>query len=704
MRPQESESALAFFAFSLGIYPQLLDFWAIYQKLDHRVKHISTTGRLIKMINNLIDDRNALPIGYRLENYQIQSILGDGGFGITYLAKDIELNTLVAIKEYLPNGLAVRESNDHSVQAKSQKEADKFAWGLERFVKEAQTLFQFKHPQIVRVLHFFHAHNTAYIVMEYERGQNLAHFINEDDIVAEDKLMTFLPLLLDGLETIHKTGYLHRDIKPDNIYLRKKDYSPVLIDFGAARYDIGSHSRSITTIVTPGYAAFEQYQSDGNQQGAWTDIYSSGAVLYRLISGTVPIEATERVAAIMRKKPDPLKPAVEVGHERYSQLFLEAIDWALKVNEQERPQCIEAWREKLLAKPKPEPLPPSPPPQKPPSNWKLHLIIGMGTILFLVCFLAGGWLFYQEHKARLQAEAKAAVGSKQSDLEIAKAIAAQVRRDREAIEVMTAQARRDREAIEAMTAGELIVASAPGTTLTEPVNEAAQSEPQMVALNTAKHDKQAARLKKAAKERAAVAQAKLPSGPLRMMTGAGVGLRQQPRQNANKGAILTIGTIVSELKKTRRRGKDWYQIKTPNDDVGWVFGKYTMSFEPDKRAQAYIKAANKKLNSPKASFGDLVELYNLLGRASNEVELESAVELKLLRLLTLQRTLDKIPSNQQDEPRYSKWINGNWAALTYQESTGRLFVKPEKFQQLHDKYHFLAIAERILQKVPKQKP
>ncbi len=704
MRPQESESALAFFAFSLGIYPQLLDFWAIYQKLDHRVKHISTTGRLIKMINNLIDDRNALPIGYRLENYQIQSILGDGGFGITYLAKDIELNTLVAIKEYLPNGLAVRESNDHSVQAKSQKEADKFAWGLERFVKEAQTLFQFKHPQIVRVLHFFHAHNTAYIVMEYERGQNLAHFINEDDIVAEDKLMTFLPLLLDGLETIHKTGYLHRDIKPDNIYLRKKDYSPVLIDFGAARYDIGSHSRSITTIVTPGYAAFEQYQSDGNQQGAWTDIYSSGAVLYRLISGTVPIEATERVAAIMRKKPDPLKPAVEVGRERYSQLFLEAIDWALKVNEQERPQCIEAWREKLLAKPKPEPLPPSPPPQKPPSNWKLHLIIGMGTILFLVCFLAGGWLFYQEHKARLQAEAKAAVGSKQSDLEIAKAIAAQVRRDREAIEVMTAQARRDREAIEAMTAGELIVASAPGTTLTEPVNEAAQSEPQMVALNTAKHDEQAARLKKAAKERAAVAQAKLPSGPLRMMTGAGVGLRQQPRQNANKGAILTIGTIVSELKKTRRRGKDWYQIKTPNDDVGWVYSGYTMSLVPDKRAQAYIKAANKKLNSPKASFGDLVELYNLLGRASNEVELESAVELKLLRLLTLQRTLDKIPSNQQDEPRYSKWINGNWAALTYQESTGSLFVKPEKFQQLHDKYHFLAMAERILQKVPKQKP
>jgi hypothetical protein len=477
----------------------------------------------------------------------------------------------------------------------------------------------------------------------------------------------------------------------------------VLIDFGAARYDIGSHSRSITTIVTPGYAAFEQYQSDGSQQGAWTDIYSSGAVLYRLISGKVPTESTERVAAIMRKKQDPLTPAVEVGNERYSQLFLEAIDWALKLNEQERPQSIKAWREKLLAKPKPESLP-LPPPQKPHSNWKLHFVISVGVILFLAFFLAGGWLLYHEHKARLQAEAKAVAGSKPSELEIAKAIAAQVRRDREAIEVMTAQARRDREAIEAMTVGahqdsEVLNATVPGTTIPEPVNEVTKPEPQVVVLNTAKHEEHEARLKTAAKERSAAALAKLPRGLLRM-TGAGVGLRQLPRQNANKGAILTIGTIVSELKKTRQGGKDWYQIKTPNNEEGWVYGGYTMSLEPDKRAEAYIKAANKKLNSHRASFGDLVELYNFLGRASNEVELESAVELKLLRLLTLQRTLDKIPSNQQDEPRYSKWINGNLAALTYQESTGRLIVKKEKFQQLHDKYGFLPIAERILQEVP----
>ncbi len=299
-------------------------------------------------MNHTTDNRNALPIGHQLENYKIQNILGDGGFGITYLAKDTQLGTLVAIKEYLPNELAVRVANNYTVQAKSRKDADNFAWGLERFVKEAQTLAQFRHPNIVRVLHFFNAYNTAYIVMEYEEGQNLASFLKDNNTAPEDELMRFLPALLNGLETVHQGGYLHRDLKPANIYLRRKDYSPLLIDFGSARYDLGSRSRSITTIVTPGYAPFEQYQSDGSQQGPWTDIYAFGAVLYRLISGKVPPEATERVAAIMRNQPYPLTPAFELGQEQYSQNFLEAIDWALNINEQKRPQNVKAWRDKLF--------------------------------------------------------------------------------------------------------------------------------------------------------------------------------------------------------------------------------------------------------------------------------------------------------------------------------------------------------------------
>jgi serine/threonine protein kinase len=290
--------------------------------------------------------RNALPIGYHLHEYIIQSVLGDGGFGITYLAKDTELNALVAIKEYLPNELAIRE-NDHTVRAKSSQDVEYFTWGLERFFKEARILAQFKHYNIVRVLRFFKAHQTAYIVMEYEQGQSLAKVFKRNQTATEAQLMKILPPLLNALETVHQAGYLHRDIKPDNIYLREKDNSPVLLDFGAARYVVGSRTQYLTTMTTAGYAPFEQYAVESNH-GAWSDIYSMGAVLYRLITGKTPIDAIQRVDAIRRHKVDPLKPTVKIGRNRYSNSLLQAIDWALKINEKERPQNVTVWRYKLL--------------------------------------------------------------------------------------------------------------------------------------------------------------------------------------------------------------------------------------------------------------------------------------------------------------------------------------------------------------------
>ncbi|RKZ58870.1 MAG: hypothetical protein DRR08_15295 [Candidatus Parabeggiatoa sp. nov. 2] len=179
-------------------------------------------------MTDIQDNRNALPTGYRLNDYQIQKVLGDGGFGITYLANDTQLNAPVAIKEYLPNEIAVREGNS-TVQPKSQKDTENFAWGLERFLEEAHILAQFKHPNIVRVLRFFQANNTAYIVMEYEQGQSLANLIKDGETATENEITRILPPLLDGLAVVHNAGYLHRDIKPANIYLRTADNSPVLI-------------------------------------------------------------------------------------------------------------------------------------------------------------------------------------------------------------------------------------------------------------------------------------------------------------------------------------------------------------------------------------------------------------------------------------------------------------------------------------------
>ncbi len=300
-------------------------------------------------MSNTTHPHNALPMGHQLQDYIIQFVLGDGGFGITYLAKDTQLNALVAIKEYLPNELAVRESN-YMVQAKSEQQTKVFNWGLNRFLEEARILAQFKHPNIVRVLRFFKAHNTAYIVMEYEQGQSLAGVVDQKGTTAtQAELMDLLPPLLDALETVHSAGYLHRDIKPDNIYLREEDSSPVLLDFGAARFDVGRRSSSVTSIVTPGYAPFEQYESDGSQQGAWTDIYALGAVVYYLIWGIKPVAATKRISATMRGNPDPLTPAVEIGRGEYADSFLQAIDLALKIKQEDRPQNVSVWRTQLLS-------------------------------------------------------------------------------------------------------------------------------------------------------------------------------------------------------------------------------------------------------------------------------------------------------------------------------------------------------------------
>ncbi|MFA7240276.1 MAG: serine/threonine-protein kinase [Sulfuricellaceae bacterium] len=284
---------------------------------------------------------NALSPGYRLNEFEFDRVLGVGGFGITYLGKDTTLNLKVAIKEYFPNELAVRDEN-LNVLPKSPDCEETYRWGLDRFLQEAQLLARFNHPNIVRVLRFFEANDTAYMMMQYEDGESLDDKLKKAGAPPdEDYLQRILFPLLDGLKAMHDQGFLHRDIKPGNIYIRRSDGSPVLLDFGAARAQMRGNEQ-LTAIVTPGYAPFEQYFADG-YQGPWSDIYAFGAVVYKAITGKPPPEAASRV------KNDTMAPAIQVGQGRYSDKFLRAIDWALQTDEKKRPQTIEDWQRALTS-------------------------------------------------------------------------------------------------------------------------------------------------------------------------------------------------------------------------------------------------------------------------------------------------------------------------------------------------------------------
>jgi len=279
----------------------------------------------------------ALPRGYALHEYQIEQTLGIGGFGLTYLATDSNLNLKVAIKEYLPGDLAQR-GEDQSVRPKSEGGSDSFKWGLSRFLDESRTLASFRHPNIVRVLRFFEANRTAYMVMEFVSGQPLGEWIRSRRPLEQATVLAIAGALLDGLELVHRTGYLHRDIKPSNIFIRD-DGTPVLLDFGSARSSAAG--TELTAIVTPGYAPIEQYHSQG-QQGPWSDLYAFGGVLYWMITGKRPVEAVARV------RQDMLPPALQAADRgRYSAELLAAIDWALTPHEERRPQSVSEFRSAL---------------------------------------------------------------------------------------------------------------------------------------------------------------------------------------------------------------------------------------------------------------------------------------------------------------------------------------------------------------------
>ena len=283
--------------------------------------------------------QHALPAGTVLMEYRLSGLLGAGAFGITYLARDTHLDKEVAIKEYLPSAFAARAADGLVVPVTQQQERD-YRWGLERFSQEARTLGRFSHPNIVHVNRYFELNGTGYMVMDYERGQSLKAFVQAHPFPSEAQLRGMIGPLLDGLEKVHAAGFLHRDIKPDNIFLRD-DGRPVLIDFGSARQTLSDPGQALTTIVSPGYAPFEQYTTS-KQQGPWSDIYSLGGVLYFLVSGENPPDA------ITRMKGDTLGERLAPSRQHYSVALIEAIEWSLALEDTERPRDVATWRNALV--------------------------------------------------------------------------------------------------------------------------------------------------------------------------------------------------------------------------------------------------------------------------------------------------------------------------------------------------------------------
>ena len=282
------------------------------------------------------DNVQALSPGTRLGDYRLDAMIGHGGFGITYRAFDTQLAKVVAIKEYLPLECAIRHS-DGSVVPRGARLIEDFAWGRERFLDEARALARFRHPHIVPVLRYFEANDTAYTVMEFEDGKNVAELLREPGRrLPADDVRRLVIGLLSGLGAVHAQGFLHRDIKPANVIIRR-DGVPVLVDFGAARRAMGGRTRTLTSVLTPQYAPIEAFALDG-KQGAWSDIYSAAAVLYHTIAGQTPPDAAARVGK------DPYRPLAEIAGDRFEPAFLAAIDRAMAFAPEDRPQSIAEWR------------------------------------------------------------------------------------------------------------------------------------------------------------------------------------------------------------------------------------------------------------------------------------------------------------------------------------------------------------------------
>ena len=284
---------------------------------------------------------HALPSGFQLDEYRIEYQLSLGGFSIVYLATN-EANQFVAIKEYLPNSLALRREGEIRPQI-TEEHMPAFRYGMKCFFEEGRSLARLSHPNVVRVLNFFRANDTVYMVMEYEQGRTLQEFIQKNrSVITENFMRNVFTKLLNGLREVHSHKMLHLDLKPSNIYMRN-DYTPVLIDFGAARQTLAVDTPMLKPMYTPGFASPEHY-TQRELLGPWSDIYSVGASMYACLAATAPQSADSRMGK------DKLIPAAQRWQGEYSDRLLETIDWCLKLDHLSRLQSAFALQKALTEK------------------------------------------------------------------------------------------------------------------------------------------------------------------------------------------------------------------------------------------------------------------------------------------------------------------------------------------------------------------
>jgi serine/threonine protein kinase len=301
----------------------------IYKNPDHNARYMPS------QVNA------ALPPGFQLEQYRIEQQLSMGGFSIVYLATDQD-GKPVAIKEYLPNSLALRKLGEIEPHVDDEYQAA-FRYGMKCFFEEGRSLARLMHPNVVRVLNFFRANGTVYMVMQFERGRTLQDFIQRNQGQIKERFIRgVFTRMLNGLREVHAHKLLHLDIKPSNIYLRN-DGTPVLLDFGAARQTLAQDQPILKPMYTPGFAPPEQF-TDRENMGPWSDIYSTGAAMYACLAGAAPQRSDERI------KKDLMESAVKRWYGQYSPHLLETIDWCLALNPLERPQSVYALQKELLTR------------------------------------------------------------------------------------------------------------------------------------------------------------------------------------------------------------------------------------------------------------------------------------------------------------------------------------------------------------------